>query len=245
MERLKGKVALITGAGKGIGKAIAIAYAKQGIKVCCVARTSNDIELTVKEIKTLGGDAMAISCDVSNYESLEITMQKAFKQFGRMDILVINAGTDCEKLPVDKLDIDEWKRVIDVNLNGAFYTAKAAVPYLKRNGAGKIITIGSGMGHKGRADGAAYSCSKAALWMLTRVLAQELLEHKISVNELIPGPVNTNMGNDSKKDNRSAFSISHEWIKEPDDVVDLAIFLAGQPDIGPTAQSFSLMRRDI
>jgi 3-oxoacyl-[acyl-carrier protein] reductase len=245
LERLNGKVALITGAGKGIGKAIAIAYAKQGIKVCCIARTLNDIELTANEIKTLGGDAIAILCDVTNYENLEIAIQKAFNKFGRIDILVINAGTDCEKLSVDKLDIEEWKRVIDVNLNGALYTAKAAIPYLKRNGTGKIITIGSGMGHKGRADSAPYSCSKAGLWMLTRILAQELSEYKISVNELIPGPVNTDMGNDSKKDNHSAFSISGEWIKNPEDVAELAIFLAGQPDIGPTAQSFSLMRRDI
>ncbi|MDS0526498.1 SDR family oxidoreductase [Clostridium sp. SHJSY1] len=245
MERLNGKVALITGAGKGIGKAIAIAYAKQGIKVYCIARTLTDIDLTVNEIKNLGGDATAILCDVTNYKNLEITIQKAFNQFGHIDILVINAGTDCEKLPVDKLDIEEWKRVIDVNLNGAFYTAKAAIPYIKRSGAGKIITIGSGMGHKGRFDSAPYSCSKAGLWMLTRILAQELLKYNISVNELIPGPVNTDMGNDSKKDNHSVFSISEEWIKEPNDVVDLAIFLARQPDIGPTAQSFSLMRRDI
>lgn len=245
MDNLNGKVALITGAGKGIGKAIAIAYAKQGIKVCCIARTLIDIDLTVNEITASGGNAQALLCDVTNYGNLETTIQKAFQQFGHIDIVVINAGTDCEKLPVDKLDIEEWKKVLDVNLNGAFYTAKAAIPYLKRSGSGKIITIGSGMGHKGRADGAPYSCSKAGLWMLTRILAQELSEFKISVNELIPGPVNTDMGNDSKKDKNSAFSINGEWIKAPEDVTDLAVFLAGQPDIGPTAQSFSLMRRDI
>lgn len=205
----------------------------------------NDLDLTVNEIKTLGGDAISIPCDVTNYENLEITMQKAFNHFGHINILVINAGTDCNELPVDELNIEEWKKVVDVNLNGAFYTAKAAIPYLKRNGNGKVITIGSGMGHKGRPDSAPYSCLKAGLWMLTRILAQELSGYKISVNELIPGPVNTDMGNDSKKDNRSAFSISEEWIKEPEDVGDLAIFLAGQPNIGPTAQSFSLMRRDI
>ena len=170
---------------------------------------------------------------------------KKYISNGRIDLILVNAGTDTEKLPIDELDIAEWKRVMDVNLNGAFYTVKAAIPYLKRNGSGKIITIGSGMGHKGRADDSAYSCSKAGLWMLTRVLAQELSEYRISVNELIPGSVITDMGKDSMKDERSAFSINGEWIKSPDDVTDLAIFLAGQPGAGPTAQSYSLMRRDL
>ena len=245
MESLNGKVAIITGAGKGIGKAVAIAYAKQGMSVCCIARTLSDIVSTVNEIKESGGNAMAISCDVTNYENVKEVMQKAYERYGRIDLILVNAGTDTEKLPIDELDIAEWKRVMDVNLNGAFYTVKAAIPYLKRNGSGKIITIGSGMGHKGRADDSAYSCSKAGLWMLTRVLAQELSEYRISVNELIPGSVITDMGKDSMKDERSAFSINGEWIKSPDDVTDLAIFLAGQPGAGPTAQSYSLMRRDL
>ena len=245
MEPLNGKVAIITGAGKGIGKAVAIAYAKQGMSVCCIARTLSDIVSTVNEIKESGGNAMAISCDVTNYENVKEAMQKAYERYGGIDLVLVNAGTDTEKLPIDELDIAEWKRVMDVNLNGAFYTVKAAIPYLKRNGSGKIITIGSGMGHKGRADDSAYSCSKAGLWMLTRVLAQELSEYRISVNELIPGSVITDMGKDSMKDERSAFSINGEWIKSPDDVTDLAIFLAGQPGAGPTAQSYSLMRRDL
>ena len=245
MEPLNGKVAIITGAGKGIGKAVAIAYAKQGMSVCCIARTLSDIVSTVNEIRESGGDAMAISCDVTNYENVKEAMQKAYERYGGIDLVLVNAGTDTEKLPIDELDIAEWKRVMDVNLNGAFYTVKAAIPYLKRNGSGKIITIGSGMGHKGRADDSAYSCSKAGLWMLTRVLAQELSEYRISVNELIPGSVITDMGKDSMKDERSAFSINGEWIKSPDDVTDLAIFLAGQPGAGPTAQSYSLMRRDL
>ena len=245
MERLDGKVAVITGAGKGIGKAIAIAYAKQGIKVCCIARTRDEIELTANLIKQSGGNAMPVTCDVTNYEHIKAAMQKAYRHYGRIDLVIVNAGTDCETLPVDELNIEEWKRVIDVNLTGAFYTAKAAIPYLKKNGTGKIITIGSGMGHKGRPNESAYSCSKAGLWMLTRVLAQELSEYKISVNELIPGPVNTDMGNGSMKDNKSVFSINGEWIKEPDDITDLAVFLAGQPSIGPTAQCYSLMRRDL
>lgn len=134
---------------------------------------------------------------------------------------------------------------MDVNLTRAYYTAKVAIQYLKKQGGGKIITIGSGLGHKGRANNAAYSCSKAGLWTLTRVLAQELHKFNISVNELIPGPVVTDMVNASIKDSNSAFSVDSEWIKTPEDVTNLALFMAMQPLIGPTGQSFSLMRRDL
>lgn len=245
MEELKGKVAVITGAGRGIGKAIAIAYAKKGARVCCIARNQAELDLTVRQIQTDGGDAISIPCDVTEYYGLENAFSQINNKYKRIDVVVINAGIDCIKVSVENLEIDDWKNVIDVNLNGAFYTAKAAIPYLKKNGNGKIINIGSGMGHKGRADGAPYSCSKAGLWMLTRILAQELSEFNISVNELIPGPVITDMENKSMNDRRSAFSEDGEWVKSPEDVVDMALFLAMQPNVGPTAQSFSLMRRDL
>lgn len=239
------RVSLVTGAGRGIGKAIAIAFACSGIKVCCVARTIQGIDNTVKEIENSGGEAISYACDVSKYEEIKAAFKYANERYGAIDIVVINAGTDCKKVPIEELEIEEWKRVIDVNLSGAFYTAKAAIPYLKQSVGGRIITIGSGMGHRGRANGAPYNCSKSGLWMLTRTLAQELIQYGISVNELIPGPVNTDMGIESKKDNKSAFFIDGEWIKLPEDVTELALFLATQHNIGPTAQSFSLMRREL
>lgn len=119
----------------------------------------------------------------------------------------------------------------------------AAIPYLRQRGAGKIITIGSGLGHNGRAGGSAYACAKAGVWMLTRIAAQELWRDSISVNELIPGPVDTGPPNDEPDDTAALLGDS-EWLKRPEDVVPLALFLATQPTIGPTAQSFSLMRRD-
>ena len=244
-SHLENKVAVITGAGRGIGKAIAISYACNGAKVCCISRSQNEIDDTAGYINSKNGKAIALACDVSNYIELEKTFQNIYKTYGGIDIVVINAGVDCEKAPVEELSIEDWEKVMDINITGAFYTSKAAIPYLKKQGGGKIITIGSGLGHKGRADNAAYSCSKAGLWMLTRVLAQELKEFNISVNELIPGPVMTKIGDSSMKDSNSAFSIDSEWIKEPEDVTNLALFIATQPLVGPTGQSFSLMRRDL
>jgi Dehydrogenases with different specificities (related to short-chain alcohol dehydrogenases) len=242
---LENKVAVITGAGRGIGKSIAISYALNGAKVCCISRSQNEIDNTANYIKRQNKSAIALACDVSNYTELEKVFYDIYKAYGRVDIVVINAGIDCYKAPVEELAVEEWEKVIDVNFKGAFYTAKAAIPYLKKQKGGKIITIGSGLGHKGRADNAAYSCSKAGLWMLTKVLAQELYKFNISVNELIPGPVVTDMGNDSRKDSDSAFSVDSEWIKKPEDVTNLALFMATQPLVGPTGQSYSLMRRDL
>lgn len=245
MGALEYKTAVITGAGRGIGRAIALAYARHGAKVGCLARNLEEINETAALINNSKGTAMALSCDVSNYNRLVETFARVAETYGGIDIVVINAGIDTKSLPVEESNIEDWKTVLEVNLTGAFYTAKAAIPYLKKQGGGKIITIGSGLGHRGRADSSAYSCSKAGLWMLTRVLAQELYKFKISVNELIPGPVVTDMGNNSKQDYKSVFSIDSEWIKSPEDVTDLALFMAAQPLIGPTGQSFSLMRRDL
>jgi 3-oxoacyl-[acyl-carrier protein] reductase len=242
---LDGKVAVVTGAGRGIGKAIAIEYGTNGAKVCCLSRSQEEIKNTADFINKNNGNAIALACDVSNYNELDEVFQKNYETYGGVDIVVINAGIDYKSKSVEESDIEEWKAIMDINLTGAYYTAKVAIPYMKKQGGGKIITIGSGLGHKGRTDNSAYSCSKAGLWMLTRVLAQELQRFNISVNELIPGPVITDMGNNSMKDSNSVFSVDGEWIKKPEDVTSLALFMATQPLVGPTGQSFSLMRRDL
>ena len=240
---LNAKVAIVTGAGRGIGKAIAIEFAQSGAAVCCAARTAAEVEATAREIQANGGRGIAVPTDVRNLASVQQMFKKAVEQFGGLDIVLINAGVHEPHVTVVESQPDDWRATIEVNLIGAYHCARTAIPYLQQRGGGKIITMGSGNGHRGKPRGSAYSCSKAGLWMLTRVLAQELWPHNISVNELVPGPVTTAMNPDKKGQPGSSVADS-EWLKMPEDVVPLALFLATQPPVGPTAQSFSLMRRD-
>jgi 3-oxoacyl-[acyl-carrier protein] reductase len=245
-QRLTGKVAVVTGSSRGIGKAIALGFAQEGAAVCCAARSTSDIETVVKAIKAQGGQAIAVQTDVTRLEDVEHMYQVTADTFGGIDIVVVNAGGNLENSRIEESQAANWVATIDLNLTGAYYCTRNAIPYLKRRGGGKIITIGSGMGHHGRPGSSAYACAKAGLWMLTRVLGQELWPDNISVNELIPGPVQTPGATQSWSQQANAVStIDSEWVKEAEDVVPLALFLATQPDKGPTAQSFSLMRRDV
>ena len=240
---LQDKVAVITGAGRGIGKAIALSFAREGAAICCVSRTEAEIKATAREISDLGGRGMAIQADVCNYESMETMYKSAAGQLGGIDIVVINAGTNLDRRTVETSVVADWHKTLETNLFGAYNSAKAAIPYLKERGGGKIITLGSGIGHRGNKERSAYAASKAGLWSLVTVLAQELWPYNITVNELIPGPVETSLTGEAEASRSEVFKIKSEWVKTPDDVTPLALFLASQPDHGPTAQSFSLMRR--
>jgi len=235
-ELLKGKVAVITGAGRGIGRTIALAYARAGAAVVCSARGEADIAQTVALIREAGGQAIAHAADVADYAEMSALFQRASDEFGGVDIVVASAGVALEQRRIADGDPELWRKTIDINLTGAYHTAHAAIAHLRRRGAGKIIMIGSGQRKRPNPGFSAYSCSKIGLWMLTQSLATELQEDNISVNELIPGPVRTDM-------TRDVAVPPGEWFKEPADVVPLALFLASMPDFGPSAQSYSLMRR--
>jgi 3-oxoacyl-[acyl-carrier protein] reductase len=241
---LNGKVAVIIGAGRGIGRAIAIGFARAGAAVCCAARSEPEITETASLIAAEAGRALGLVADVRDYASVAALFARAAARFGGVDIVVGSAGAPGENTAIEASDPAKWREAIDVNLIGAYHTARAAVPELERRGAGKIIFIGSGMGHRAAATRSAYAASKAGLNMLVRVLAQELAARRICVNELIPGPVRTALIA-GREDQLNAVGSGIEWFKEPADVLPLALFLATQPDTGPTGQTFSLGRREL
>ena len=244
---LSGKVAVVTGASRGIGKALTIGYAAAGANVCCAARTESDLARTVAEIQRAGGAAISVPADVTDYDSVVHAFEAATGEFGGVDVVVVNAGGNFDdSRDVESGSLEPWTHTVQVNLIGAYFTAKAAIPFLNRRGGGKIIAVGSGLGRRGRPGGSAYAASKAGLSMLLRVLAQELWQHNISVNELIPGPVLTErVAQSYAQDPQSVFQDDSEWVKTPEDVVPLALYMATQPEKGPTGQTFSLMRRDM
>ncbi len=240
-QSLKGKVAVITGASRGIGRGLAIGFAQHGAKIVCAARTKSQLDRTVSAIKDDGGDAIALRCDVTLAEDLCNLFAQARAHYGPAHIVIANAGGSFDHQTLEDSDIAAWEQTLRVNLLGVYYTCKYAIPDLKTKG-GHIIVIGSGMGHRVGGSSSAYSASKAGAWMLVRALASELRPHGICVNELIPGLVQTDILSDSDRPANSP--LNDEWLKTPADVLPLALFLATQPLTGPTGQSFSLMRRD-
>ena len=171
---LADKVALITGAGRGIGRAIALAFAEAGAAIGCAARTQSEIEAVAAEIRARGGHAVAIPVDVTDRASVQRMTEAVVTEWGGLDILLINAGVNLDRRTVEESVVEDWAGTLNVNLSGAYFCAQAAIPHLKARGGGKIITTGSGMGHRGSPERSAYCVSKAGLWMLTRCLAQEL-----------------------------------------------------------------------
>jgi 3-oxoacyl-[acyl-carrier protein] reductase len=241
---LSGKTALVTGGGRGIGRAIAECFAGAGATVVVAARTQTEIEETAVNINNGGGTAYAVQADVTDNASVEALFAEAEKLTGGIDIAVINAGGSNTISLLESSDPDLWKNTIDVNLTGVFYTARAAIPRLKKRRGGKIIVIGSGAGYHIVKKSSAYSSAKAGVHAIVKALAEELVDDNISVNEIVPGPVNTVLFRRSQK-NGDTYDPKGEWFKEPREVAALALYLTSFPDSGPSGQSFSLRRRPL
>ncbi len=243
--QLEGKTAIITGGGRGIGRAIAIGFAGEGADVCVVSRTQSQLDEVAEVVESCGRKAVALKCDVSDRGDVERTVQRAVDQLGKVDILVNSAGGGLERTNIGEDNPDAWAEVIQINLMGTYYFCRAVLPAMREQGGGKIINVGSGMGHQARSGNSSYNSAKAAVWMFSRCLAMEVWPDNICVNELIPGPVYTELTSDIFERDKPHPSINGEWVKSPEEVVPLAVMLASQSEHGPTGQSLSLARRPI
>lgn len=195
MTDLKNKNALITGAGKGIGKAIAIALAKEGVNVILVSRTQTDVDQLAIETSHLGVKSLALSADVSDINSINKAVEKALAEFKTIDILINNAGIASFGKFLE-LEPEAWEKIIQVNLMGTYYTTRAVIPNMIERQTGDIINISSTAGLNGNALTSAYSASKFAVLGLTDSLMQEMRKHNIRVTALTPSTVATDMAKD-------------------------------------------------
>ncbi|MGE4267660.1 MAG: 3-oxoacyl-[acyl-carrier-protein] reductase [Deferribacterales bacterium] len=228
---LEGKVALVTGASSGIGRIIALKMAAQGAKVAVnyidIANIKADAEAVVKEITDKGGVAAAFAADVSKEDSVEAMIKEVEGKLGAVDILVNNAGITQDGL-IMRMKVEQWERVLDINLKGAFICTKAALKGMMKKRYGKIVNIASVVGFSGNAGQANYSASKAGLVGLTKTSAQELASRGIRVNAVAPGFIRTAMTDGLPKDVVDAMlaKISLGELGEADDVAEAVMFLA-------------------
>ena len=193
---LEGQTALVTGGGRGIGRAIALTLAEAGADVAVTARTMSQIEQVADEVRALDKLSLAIQVDVTDPQSVEQMVAKVTDEMGQIHILINNAGISGGK-SLASLDNDTWTGILDTNLSGPFYCCRAVAPQMIERRSGRIINVSSNYGTIAAADGAAYNSSKAALNMLTKVLALEMAPFNVGVNAIGPGWFETDMSKES------------------------------------------------
>jgi NAD(P)-dependent dehydrogenase (short-subunit alcohol dehydrogenase family) len=230
-KKLSGKVALITGGSRGIGRAIAIAYARQGASVFICARGEADLNRAVDEIRSANGKAHGWSGNVSDSGQATDIVKAALEHFGKLDVLVNNASALGPRVTIAQYPVQAWEEVVRVNLTGAFLMSREALKIMMPQRQGAIINISSGVGRVGRARWGAYAASKFGVEGLTQVLADEVREFGIRVNTVNPGPTRTEM---------RALAYPEEdplTLPTPDQVVPVFVYLASDDSTAVTGQS--------
>jgi 3-oxoacyl-[acyl-carrier protein] reductase len=236
-KELAGKVAVVTGAGRNIGRAIALALADAGASVVVNARSNKaEADKVVSQIEGAGGKAVAVVGDVADAKTAQALAAAALKSFGRIDILVNNAALRREK-PIDQMSYDEWREVMDTTLDSAFHCVKACLPALKKNG-GSIVNIGGMSAHIGSKHRAHVMTAKAALVGFSRALAHDLAADRITANCVVPGAIDTSRPATSLN---PAHHLTHGTITgergKPEDVAAMVRFLVGRGGRNVTGQT--------
>jgi len=227
---LEGKVVLITGASQGLGRALALAFAREGASVVVNSRSEESLQPVVEEIEGSGAEVLAVAADVSEGAGVERLVNAAVERFGRIDVLVNNAGVLGPRVPIEEYPEDEWRRVIDANLTGPFLVSKAAIPHMPEGSS--IINLVSGVSVEGRAEWGAYSISKFGIEGLTQILAAELEERGVRVNAVDPGGMRTDMRAAAYPEEDPTTRIT------PEENTDVFLYLASDESRDVTGERF-------
>lgn len=218
---LKNRIAIITGAGKGIGRETAIDFAKEGADVVLVSRTEKDLNELSKEINNLGVKSLPLTADVSDEGSVKNIFRKTLEEFGRIDILVSNAGIHLRKSVTDT-SLEEWQEMMDINLNSTFLCCKEALRIMMKQNYGKIIIVSSESGKKGSAFQGAYCTTKFGQLGLMEVMADEAKDYNININAVLPSATDTKLIRDSYPE------VNHSLLMKPIQIAKVIAFVASE-----------------
>lgn len=242
---LEGKVALVTGGSRGIGQATALAFAEAGADVAVTSRKLPDLELVAEEIRGLGRKSIAVATHVGRMDQIQNLVDTVVAEFGRIDVLVNNAGTSVVWMPALELEERAWDSIMNLNLKGLFFLSQAVARVMKEHGGGSIINISSVDGLKPEVNNSAYNISKAGVVMATRTMAREWAQYNIRVNCIAPGFVHTRLM-DSRwevdPENRAVIDskILLEGVAQPDVLVGAMLYLASEASAYQTGQTIAV-----